>query len=266
MAEKRVPSIRTRREFEKVQKDFEKIVFERQESNQAHNPYAQEEHEQRSIEEGDLDALEDSFREFDEKNVGIFSKNRLRQMKDMGITVIALASRSAIRGGISPEISFSFSDSIVQHIETLDDPDAVIELVRESERRYARMVKENQQKEKDVRSLSGNPYVRQAKDYIFSHLHVKLTVKGIAEALHVSPNYLSAVFSRQEGITLTRYIIYEKVNRAKNMLTYSDYSCSDIAQYLGFSSQSHLGVYFRQATGYTLMQFRKRFGVAPDKS
>lgn len=256
---------RTKREFEKVQKDFEAIVFERQEMNRAHNPYIQEEHEQRSIEEGDLEGLEESFLEFKDENVGIFSTDEVRQMKDMGITVIALASRSAIRGGISPEIAFSLSDSIVQHIEALNDPDAVLNLIRESERKYCRMVKENREKERQTQSSGGNPYVRQAKDYIFSHLHVRLTVQDIARALHVSPNYLSSAFHRQEGITLTRYILYEKVNRAKNMLTYSDYSCSDIAHYLGFSSQSHLGVYFRQATGYTLTQFRRRFGVAPTK-
>jgi AraC-like DNA-binding protein len=267
MAEYRKPSTRTQRELEKVQKDFEAIVFDRQEKSRAHNPYAQEEHEQKSIEEGDLENLEESFREFDDRNVGIFSHDRLRQMKDMGITVIALASRSAISGGVSPEMAYSFSDSVVSNIEKLDDPDEVLELVRESERRYARMVKENKQKEKKSQELlSGNPYVRRAKEYIFSHLHRKLTVKDIADALQVSPNYLSAAFSRQEGITLTRYIIYEKVIRAKNMLMYSNYSCSSIAQYLGFSSQSHLGVYFLEATGYTMLQYRRRFGVAPPDS
>lgn len=266
MAEYRKPTARTARELAKVQEDFEKIVFDRQEKNMAHNPYAQEEHEQRSIEKGDLESLEESFREFDDRNVGIFSHNRLRQMKDMGITVIALASRSAINGGVSSEMAFSYSDSVVRNIEELDDPDEVLDLVRAAERHFAGMVKENREKEKDEQTISGNPYVRHAKEYIFSHLHTKLAVKEIADALQISPNYLSAAFHKQEGITLTRYIIYEKVIRAKHLLIYTGYSCSSIAQYLGFSSQSHLGVYFQEATGYTMLQFRRRYGVAPHTS
>lgn len=248
----------TRREFEQVCRDFEKIVFERQEENRAHNSYVQEEHEQQAIEDGDLERLEKSFHELQEERVGLLSRNPLRQAQDMAIVVASLASRSAIRGGVPAEIAFSLSDSFIQHVEAMHDPEEVTALTREMERHYCRLVHDSRERMIREEKQYGNPYVHQAKDYIFSHLHTKITVQETAKALHVSPNYLSAAFAKQEGISFTRYCIYEKINRAKNMLTYSDISCSDIAQYLGFSSQSHLNGYFKQATGYTLMQFRRR--------
>lgn len=63
------------------------------------------------------------------------------------------------------------------------------------------------------------------------------------------------------GISLSRYILREKIERAKNLLTYSEYSYIEIATYLGFSSQSHLGAQFKKITGFTLLQYRNTYGV-----
>ena len=56
-------------------------------------------------------------------------------------------------------------------------------------------------------------------------------------------------------------ILREKIRLCKNMLTYSPYSYSAIAAYLGFSSQSHLGKLFKKETGMTLGDYRLKYGV-----
>jgi AraC-like DNA-binding protein len=249
---------RAQRDFEKICRDVEEIVFERQETGRAHNSYEQELREQKSIEDGDLESLEKSIAELDWGGAGKLAEDPLRQMQDMGIVVVTLASRSAIRGGVSAEFMFSLSDSAIQNIEKITYPDEIVPLVREFERHCARLVRQEQDQAAGRREDS-NPIVRACKNYLFSHLHEKLTVAGIAEAIHVSPNYLSSVFRKQEGMTLSRYIRFEKIHRARNMLLYSDISCGDIAQYLGFSSQSHLGACFREATGMTLSDYRRRY-------
>ena len=54
------------------------------------------------------------------------------------------------------------------------------------------------------------------------------------------------------------YIQNQKINAVKNLLTYSQYSYIEIATYLGYSSQSHLGKIFKEKTGYTLRQYRNQ--------
>ena len=61
-------------------------------------------------------------------------------------------------------------------------------------------------------------------------------------------------------MTLTDFILQEKVKLTKNLLTYSPYSYIEIATYLGFSSQSHLGKVFKKYTDMTLRQYRERYG------
>ena len=51
----------------------------------------------------------------------------------------------------------------------------------------------------------------------------------------------------------------ERVETAKNMLRYSEMTASAIATSLGFSTQSYFTKVFRERTGFTPNEFRKRF-------
>lgn len=70
-----------------------------------HNPYDQEMREFGSIENGDLIQLEKSLQEDYDGTIGTLAKDPLRNLKNLGIVLVTLASRAAIRGGLSPEIS-----------------------------------------------------------------------------------------------------------------------------------------------------------------
>lgn len=83
----------------------------------------------------------------------------------------------------------------------------------------------------------------------------------IAQHLCLNANYLSGLFHEYEGITLKAYIQQEKTKLAKNLLTYSHYTYSEIAAYLGYSSQSHFGKCFRQNTELTPGEYRKEYGA-----
>lgn len=244
-----------------VRKSYTEMTFERNETEQPHNPYDQEFREQSSIETGDIARLRESLAEDYIGSIGTLAKNPLRHTKNLAIVLITLASRSAIRGGLSHEIAFSFSDSYIQKIEECKDTVSAMQLARDAEFQYAAMVHElkEQQKGKPVREK--NPHIRRCKNYIYSHLNDKLTVQSLADALDINANYLSELFQKYEGISLSHYILQEKIERAKNLLTYSEYSYIEIATYLGFSSQSHLGAQFKKITGCTLRQYRNEYGV-----
>lgn len=245
---------------EKVQKHFNDILFENHENNVHHNPYDQELREFGSIENGDLIQLEKSLQEDYDGTIGTLAKDPLRHLKNLGIVLVTLASRAAIRGGLSPEISFSLSDSYIQQIEECKDLALVTPLAHKAEFQYAEMVHEIKEKQKGILKKQKNPRINKCKDFIFSHLHDRITLEDLAAEADCNPNYLSQLFKECEGISISGYILQEKINRAKNLLIYSDYSYIEIATYLGFSSQSHLGTQFKKHTGYTLRQYREIYG------
>ena len=68
---------------------------------------------------------------------------------------------------------------------------------------------------------------------------------------------LSSLFSEIEGITLERYIIYQKIEKAKELLVYDELSLGQIADQLNYSSIQHLSNQFKKVTGLTPSHFKK---------
>lgn len=147
----------------KVQKHFNDILFENHENNVHHNPYDQEMREFGSIENGDLIQLEKSLQEDYDGTIGTLAKDPLRNLKNLGIVLVTLASRAAIRGGLSPEISFSLSDSYIQQIEECKDLALVTPLAHKAEFQYAEMVHEIKEKQKGILKKQKNPALINAR-------------------------------------------------------------------------------------------------------
>ena len=224
-----------------------------QENSVVHNPYGQEAREQEAIKKGDLEALKKSFQEIYVGEIGTLSHDPLRHEKNLAIVLITLASRSAISGGLLPEIAFSMSDAFIQHVEELKDIAKVRAFGRQAEIEYC----------KAVRNLSfglkQNPLITRCKALILQRLHSKLAVWELAEELEITPGYLSHLFLKEEGVKLTEYIAGEKIKFAKEQLICTENSLDTIAYSLGFVSQSHFGQTFKKATGMTPKQYRESY-------
>ncbi len=69
--------------------------------------------------------------------------------------------------------------------------------------------------------------------------------------------HLSKLFSSVEGLTIEKYIILQKIERAKELLVYGEQNLSEIAYELGYSNVAHLSRQFKKVTGLTPTAFRK---------
>ena len=98
--------------------------------------------------------------------------------------------------------------------------------------------------------------MEKCKDYISQNLRKELKVAGIAEALGISRTYLARQFTEAEGMSVQQYIMKERCEHAANLLKYSDYPIAVIAEYFGFSSQSHFGSCFKKLYGMTPNEYR----------
>ena len=129
----------------------------------------------------------------------------------------------------------------------------ILDIQREMVIEYTKQMA--QLRKEDVYSIQ----VMKAIDYVYAHLNEKISVEQIADALRLNRSYLSELFHRETGKTITSFIRGAKLTAASNMLKYSDYEYSDIAEYFAFASQSHFTKCFKEETGYTPKQYRTRF-------
>ncbi len=95
-----------------------------------------------------------------------------------------------------------------------------------------------------------------ALEYISANIHSNILLPDIADKVGLSENYLSRLFSKEMNITIHEYINKLKIEKARNLLCYSDYSIIDIANYLAFSSQSHFITVFKKHEGITPNKYR----------
>lgn len=79
----------------------------------------------------------------------------------------------------------------------------------------------------------------------------------LVERIGLSYTYISALFSKVEHLTLERYIILHKIEKAKELIEYEELTLSEIANQLGYSSVHYLSNQFRQITGVSVTEYRK---------
>ncbi len=68
---------------------------------------------------------------------------------------------------------------------------------------------------------------------------------------------LSQLFSSIEGVTIEKYVIFQKIEKAKELLVYGEMTRTEIAEFLGYSSVQYLSTQFKKVTGLTPKYFQK---------
>ncbi|WP_340393676.1 helix-turn-helix transcriptional regulator [Paenibacillus sp. FSL E2-0190] len=187
---------------------------------------------------------------FSEESYGLLSKrSQLRNKKNLAISCITLATRAAIDGGLYWEISYTLSDFHIQHIEELKDIPAVDHAVLYALCDFADHVKESR-----MAKLSRT--VALCQNYIFNHLYEELSLDRLAEVAGLNRSYLSLLFKKETGITISDFIQLERIEEAKRLIEVPEISLSDIASRLHFNDQSYFTKVFKKYTGITPKQFR----------
>lgn len=227
-------------------------LFQRREEVQPHMSYANEKERHRVISEGRVDEIEKVLDLPPDGTGGVLSRDELRNAKNMFITAITLFTRSAMDGGLPEETAYAMSDSYIQNGEVCSNLREVDQLYRQAFREFTCAVAE-----KGKRHYS--TVIENTIHYIHIHLHEKITLKKAADQVGISPCHLSRLFKRETGVSFVDYIQKERVEAAGHMLIYSEFTISEISEYLYFSTQSYFIRIFRKFMGMTPAQYRKYY-------
>jgi AraC-like DNA-binding protein len=205
------------------------------------------------IKEGRKEEFINHFKlENQDNQVGILAKkSQLRNKKNLAITVITLGTRAAMEGGLQEETAYTLSDLYIQNIEELNDSASVEHYMVEALSDFADRVRKNRQ------SKYSKP-INHCINYIFNHLYEPTTIVNLAELNNMHPNYLSSLFKKEVGVSLPEYIQRSKIDEAKSLLTFSDYSILKISSLLNYNDQSHFTKTFKKFTGITPKQYKNQ--------
>jgi len=248
-------------------KDWLAIEFVNQEMINRHRKIEMEFNFYNAIAQGDLEAVKENCRDkmfVNPDGVGKLSNNPLQNLKYHFVITAAMIVRFCVNNGMETEKAYSLSDF---YILKADDLNSIEELTRLHDDMCVDLC--TQMREIRKKHIISKPIVS-CVDYIYGHIHYRITIEELAEYLKLSESYLSKLFKKEMGIPLSKYILEVKIEHSKNMLRYSDVSIVDIANYLAFASESHFIQVFRSITGQTPLKFRKQNfkstwdGILPD--
>ena len=228
-------------------------AFLNRELSISHLAYERENAFFNSIQEGNVAEMQRLYAPLGTSNMGRLSDNPLRNLQYHLIITVALITRSCIEGGMEMEEAYNLSDIYIRAIDKCASEDEINML-------HSELVLDNAQRMQIIRKRNRYPKaITVVVDYIYDNLHTKLTLAELANVAGLSVPYLSKLFRKEVGITVSEYITRKRIETAENMLRYSDFSCLAIADYLCFSSESHFIQVFRKYTGYTPKRYREAF-------
>ncbi len=200
------------------------------------------------------DELELSAQNLDKmRRVGIFTldDDGLKQAEITLISGIVLGSRAAIRGGVPPFEMYTMSDIFLQKLSSAQSIVEMMQIYVEANKRMAKAVRE-------AKNRRTSDLVETCKKYIERHRNGKIVIADMARELGKSQSYLARRFHEETGTTLQQYALDQRLEAGANMLRFSDERIGDIAEYLGFSSQSHFSNLFMKKYGQSPAEYRRK--------
>lgn len=99
--------------------------------------------------------------------------------------------------------------------------------------------------------------VEKVKKLIVENLSTELSREELAKQVFMSPDYLTKLFKKETGMSLSDYIIHKRILLARQLLADTDLSMVEIAQRAGFSYSSYFARIFKKKVGKTPQQYRQ---------
>ncbi len=219
-------------------------------------PFQSEFEKFKSIQAGDVETVRNNFkaiRNSFEKGKGTLSKDPVRNIRYHMIISTAITARICVQGGMPHDDAYALSDIYITKADETTSYNEILDLFENMHIDYATRMQEL--RKENVISI----HVRKCIDYIYEHMHEKITIETLAKHIDRNPSYLSKLFHKETGINIHEYLTGVRVETAQNMLRYSNHSYLEIAESLGFCSQSSFISTFRRIVGYTPKQYRDLF-------
>lgn len=209
-----------------------------------HAPIALEQEFLNALVNGDRSVLEriGDFDKFPVPPIG--NGSPIRAYKNVLIAGVAVAIRRVAEVGIDFRDLQHYSDAFISQVEKTDDMGKLLKLFQQMFYDLFAMVEEYRQESYSQSVIIGIKYIR-------NHLDSGFRLDNVAQEVGLNPRYFGTLFKEETGKTILQFVTDERIDLAKRLLRDRQNDISDVAKYVGFSSQSHFTQVFRKKVGKT---------------
>lgn len=121
---------------------------------------------------------------------------------------------------------------------------------------FARFLVEDANRDLLAAHTHDGPCITNAKNFILTHADESLSLRDVAEHVHVSPHYFSKFFKKATGIGFSEFLARVRVEKAKDLIASQQLSINEVAHHAGFGSVSQFNRTFHRYTGSSPKVYR----------
>ena len=105
---------------------------------------------------------------------------------------------------------------------------------------------------------SSSKIILSAVQYINNNYNKNINLTDVANAIHISKNYLCDIFKKEMNITFIDYVTNLRIEKAKYLLSHTDKKMYEISEEVGYNDYAYFSQIFKRHTGTTLSAYRKQ--------
>ncbi|MCI5650383.1 MAG: helix-turn-helix domain-containing protein [Fusicatenibacter sp.] len=181
-------------------------------------------------------------------------KDPLRDYRNLLISVNTLLRKTAEAACVHPVHVDRLSAKLAKRIENINDRKEADKMMDEMVRKYCLLVKNY--------SLRGHsPVIQKVVNHINLNLSGDLSLKKLSTEYSVNASYLSTLFKKEMGMTITDYINQQRIRRSLEMLNSTNFQIQDIASECGIYDVNYFRRLFKKTVGMTPTEYIKEIRV-----
>lgn len=235
------------------------MVLSRTRRNQIYLPYSRKKTYFEAIAKGDTDAVSALSQKNYEYPTALYNRcgSYSEAMEKMYYEAVCAAAEMcivSIQAGLLDMVAYDIRDEFIKEFDNAVSLPDLYDLVHGMAHSYAVKMKYI------IREKKYSPRLIKMMTYIEEHLTEKIELAQVAEHVSLSRTYASAIFREELGITMSEFILNERMLEAKRMLRDTDLTVAAIADRLAFCSQSYFTKNFTALEGMTPVEYRRMNG------
>lgn len=220
-----------------------------------HYPYELEKRLNQYLMEGNINGLQIIAREFSNyPPSSLCNSDTLRSLKNNLICSCALTTRILVKAGIDEKYAYYISDLYINRIESIEDENSLVNLNAIMLLDYLDQIN----KELVMSEKINSELILKVISYVDTHIYDQLSLAHVADVFNTNSSYLSRLFKQEVSSSFTEYLHNCRMKKAQHLLLLTDTPLIEIADKLGYTTQSHFTTVFKKICGITPKQYRMR--------
>lgn len=183
------------------------------------------------------------------------SSDPVRNSKNYSIIMNTLLRKAAEKGGVHPIYIDKLSSRFALEIEQITSLSDTASLMRNMFRSYCRLVRRHSMQ-------TYSPVVQKAILVIDTDLSVDLSLGILAKQQGISAGYLSTVFKKETGKTVSEYIREKRIKHAAHLLATTHLQVQTVALHCGIMDVQYFSKMFKKQIGKTPKEYREEIKKA----